>query len=64
MVFEITGSSNEYMHELEYLMHRAYPSNKISFHKAQFPLFDTVHPLRKGIIAVALGCDVFEGILK
>ena len=62
--FEVTldGASNKKMMELEQRLGENKKISKITWTKAKRPLFED-KPIRlRALIAIALGCDVFDGI--
>ena len=61
-VYEIVGSSNSKMNDTK-MLDKDSRSKNMSWQLAKYPLLDNDHGLTKALIAIALGCDVFDRII-
>ena len=68
-VFQVslTGSSNQKMTQLQQHLlttKSKYQQRKLTWTKAENPLFENKTERLRALIALSLGCDVFEGIMQ
>ena len=61
-VYEIGGGGNKHMYDMVKLINTKNDVSNICWHPGKHPIFDNNHILTNALIAVGLGCDVFEGI--
>ena len=59
--YNISGGSNKLMNKMEHHIRKKFPSTKIMFKEAKYPLLETTNPLTIAAVVVGIGCDVIPG---